>query len=108
MQNPFKQAHRRGAALAGVIGWARKIFWFEVELSQHILHGNAFAAALSKPRLTLVKAAAVLLCDRFVVRSGGRYSAGYRIEQHKLQESNGGSNLGGWQAFDQFMRVLLL
>jgi len=48
-----------------------KIFWFEIELGQHILHGNAFAAALSKPGLAFVKAPAVLFGDGLIVGEKG-------------------------------------
>jgi hypothetical protein len=45
----------------------REVFLLKLELGQHFVHRNAFAAALSKPRLAPVKTAAIFVSDRFIV-----------------------------------------
>ena len=43
----------------------REVFRIHSKLGQHVLHGNAIAAALSEPSLPFVKAAAVFFAYRF-------------------------------------------
>jgi len=69
-----------------------KILGLETELGQNVLHWNALAA-MRKPSLTVVKAAAVLVGHRFIVWRRRGHGAGDRIEQHKLQKAHGSGDL---------------
>jgi hypothetical protein len=107
-ENPFKEVHRSGLIQRANIPlrlveplnpvrrhlpFEGKILGFEPELSQYVLHRNAFAASLCEPSLPAVKASFVLLGDWFII--GGRLSQGARdgIKQHELQEANRSGDL---------------
>jgi len=71
-----------------VVRREREIFRLCAELSEDILHRDAFA--LRKRRLALVKAAAVLLGHGFIVGRGRGQGAGNGIDHHLEQMTDGG------------------
>jgi hypothetical protein len=70
-----------------------KVLYRKPELGQDIFHENAFSAALRKPSLAVVKAAAILVGYGFIVERSSGQSTRHAIDQHELQEANRDRNL---------------
>jgi hypothetical protein len=62
------------------------------KLDEHILHG--YSTVLRKPRLSFVKAAAVLPRHRFIVERSRGQGAGNGIDHHFEQVAHGGELAG--------------
>jgi len=111
-ENSFKQTHGDGLVdgadvglgfiepldavrrhLPSIFRRSRSIFGLEPEPGKHILHRDAFAAALREPRLASLKTSPILFCHGLVVGRRRGHGTGYRIEQHELQEADRCRNL---------------
>jgi hypothetical protein len=96
-----------GHHLLEVVRHAWKILRFQVELRQYILHGNAQSTAFGEPSQALMQTPSVLFGHRLVISRRRDRSAGYRIEQHEFEKSDGSGKLGGGQPFYELVCVLL-
>lgn len=70
----------------------REVFRLESETSQHVIHGNAFTAALGEPGPTLVEAAAVRFGEFIIL-----------VVEHDLEQLDHHGELAGAELAEQFM-----
>ena len=78
----------------------------QTELGQDFLVRNRLV--VFQPFIGLVDGVPLGVGQRFVIVGRGCQSAGDGVEQHELQESDGGRNLGGFQPIEQLVCVLFV
>jgi hypothetical protein len=76
-------------------------------LGKQILHRNTLATAVSKPGLTFIKTAAILLGYGFVVGRGHGDRTGHGIDHHFEQMTNG-RELAWIKLVEQLMSILFI
>jgi len=84
--------------LPGVVRREREVSRSGAELGEDVVHRNA--AVLRKPRLSVVKTAAVLLRNGLVVGRGCGHGAGDGVDHYLKQVTNGGK-LAGIELIEQ-------
>jgi hypothetical protein len=91
--------------LPGVVRSEREIFRLGAELGEDVVHRNA--AALGKPRLSVVKTAAVLLRHGFVVGRGCGRCAGDGVD-HYLEQMTDSGKLARIELIEQLVGMLFI